>query len=351
MSEKIDVYKSIIFPTTLSVVKHAEGKKETFSMYPIQKGFGVTIGNSLRRILLSSIRGTAVSYVKIAGIESEYSNIDGIVEDVMSFLINLKNLSVKMECHSAVLNLSIKKSGKVLAKDIKCSSGIQVTNPELFLCTSTGSKDVDIEIGIEEGVGVKPYDPSRYQANTVFVDQFFSPVKNVALSVTNAIAEGSVDHDRVDITIETNGVITPKEALGHAAYINRQFMSLCVDFQEKNISDRIDTSSTKATVVDRTALFNKKVSDLELSVRSNNCLANENIQYIGQLVQRSEAEIIRTPNFGRKSLDEIKNVLLEIGLGFDMNVGNWTIPENDDTDSDDIMKEFEGKKLRGAKVK
>ena len=351
MSDKIDVYKSIIFPTNLSSLSHVEGKKETFSMYPIQKGFGLTISNSLRRILLSSIRGTAVSYVKIAGVESEYSNVEGMVEDVMTFLINLKNLAIKMDNTSATLHLHIKKNGKVFAKDIKCPSGVHVTNPELFLCTSSGIKDVEIEIGIEEGIGVKPYDPSRYQANTVFVDQFFSPVKNVALSVTNAIADGFVDHDRIDITIETNGVISPKEALGHAAYINRQFMSLCVDFQEKNIADRIDVATKTANIVDRTALFNKKVSDLELSVRSNNCLANENIQYIGQLVQRSEAEIIRTPNFGRKSLDEIKNVLLEIGLGFDMNVGNWTIPESDDGDSDNVMKEFEGKKLRGAKVK
>jgi DNA-directed RNA polymerase subunit alpha len=351
MADKIDVYKNIIFPTTLSVVTHENGRKETFSMYPIQKGFGVTIGNSLRRILLSSIRGTAVSYIKVSGVESEYSTIDGIIEDVMSFLINLKNLAVKMDNGSAVLYLSIKKAGKVTAKDIKCPSGVEVTNPELFLCTSSGSKEVEIEIGVEEGTGVQACDPSHYQANTVYVDQFFSPVKNVALSVTSAIAGNSVDHDRIDITIETNGVISPKEALGHAAYINRQFMSLCVDFQEKNIADRIDSSLKTSNVADRMALFNKKVSDLELSVRSNNCLANENIQYIGQLVQRSEAEIIRTPNFGRKSLDEIKNVLLEIGLSFDMNVGSWTLPEEDDSDSDSVMKEFEGKKLRGAKVK
>lgn len=351
MADKIDVYKGIIFPTTLSVTTHIPSRKETFTMHPVQKGFGVTIGNSLRRILLSTIRGTAVSYIKVVGLESEYSTIDGIIEDVMTILINLKSLAVKMDQPHAVLTLNIKKSGKVTAKDIKCPSSVQITNPDLFICTASGTKEVEIEIGVEEGIGIQSADPTKYQANTVFVDKFFSPVQNVALSVTNAIAGNSVDHDRLDITIETNGVISPKDALGHAAYVSRQFMSLCVDFQEKNIADRGDSGLKTSHVVDRTALFNKKVSDLELSVRSNNCLANENIQYIGQLVQKSESEIIRTPNFGRKSLDEIKNVLAEIGLGFDMNVGNWTIPEGDDSPSGNVMKEFEGKKLRGAKVK
>lgn len=351
MADKIDVYRGIIFPTTFSVVTHVPSRRETFTMHPIQKGFGVTIGNSLRRILLSTIRGTAVSYIKVPGLESEYSTINGIIEDVMMLLINLKGLAVRMDQTHATLVLSVKKSGKITAKDIKCPSGVNIANPDLFICTAIGTKDVEIEIGIEEGIGVQGVDPTQYQSNTVFVDKFFSPVQNVSLAVTNAIAGNSVDHDRLDITIETNGVISPKEALGHAAYISRQFMSLCVDFQEKNIADIGDSGFKTSHVIDRTALFNKKVSDLELSVRSNNCLANENIQYIGQLVQKSESEIIRTPNFGRKSLDEIKNVLAEIDLGFDMNVGNWSIPEDDDSLSDDVMKEFEGKKLRGAKVK
>ena len=194
-------------------------------------------------------------------------------------------------------------------------------------------------------------DPKKYASDTIYVDQFFSPIEKVAISITNAVSGSSVENDRLDITIETNGSITPKVALGHAAYIFRQFLSICVDFEEKNITQVASPLKPVTAVVDYTELFNKRVSDLELSVRSSNCLANEYIFYIGQLVQRSESDIIKTPNFGRKSLDEIKNVLIEIGLSFDMNIGSWRAPDETDDSGDNLMKEFEGKKLRGAKVK
>ena len=351
MTDKLDIYQNIIFPTTLSSEVHVDGVEETFSMHPIQKGYGVTIGNSLRRILLSSIRGVAVSFIRTRGLESEYSTIDGIVEDVLAILINLKKLSVRMNQSSAVLTLNIKKSGVVTAKNIQCPADIEITNPDLHICTSLGSREVTIEIGVEEGIGMKEVDPSQSVADTVFVDRFFSPIDRVSFAISNAIAGDSVDNDRLDITIRTNGSITPKDALGHAAYISRQFMSLCVDFEEKNIVQKEEGSMSSVSDIDLTQIFNKRVSDLELSVRSNNCLSNEDIYYIGQLVQRSEMDIIRTPNFGRKSLDEIKSVLSDIGLSFDMDVGSWKVPSEDDISSDHVMKEFEGKKLRGAKVK
>ncbi|MDA0617187.1 MAG: DNA-directed RNA polymerase subunit alpha [Proteobacteria bacterium] len=349
MSDNLDIYKRIIFPTTLASDIAIPGIKETFSMYPIQKGYGITIGNSLRRILLSSVEGTAVSSIKTDGLESEYSTIDGILEDCLSFLVNVKKLAVEMSQDSATLILEINKAGAITAGDIKCPSGVSVVNKDLPLCTATGKRSFAIEITVEKGLGVEMADPTKYALNTVFVDKFFSPIENVSFAITNAVAGNSVDNDRLDITIETNGTLSPKTALGHAAYICRQFMSICVDFEERSIVHQ-DVSSHIPHVIDYTELFNKKVADLELSVRSSNCLTNENIHYIGQLVQRSESDIIRTPNFGRKSLDEIKNVLTEMGLSFDMDVGTWKMPDDED-DSDGIMKEFKGKKLRGAKVK
>ena len=351
MSEKLDIYKNIIFPSNLSSTSHIKGVKETFSIYPIQKGYGTTIGNSIRRVLLSSIEGNALSFVKSAGLQSEYSAIDGIKEDCFSLIVNLKKLAVKMDCNSATLTLHISQSGTITASSIQCPSDVSISNPELELCTSTGTRSFTIEIGFEKGIGVQMADPKKYALDTVYVDQFFCPIEKVGISITNAVSGNSVENDRLDITIETNGSITPKDALGHAAYIFRQFLSICVDFEEKNIATSSTITKSAPIVIDYTELFNKKVSDLELSVRSSNCLANEQINYIGQLVQRSEMDIIKTPNFGRKSLDEIKNVLTEIGLSFDMNVGSWQIPQNNDDTSGDIMREFEGRKLRGAKVK
>lgn len=349
MSDNLDIYKRIIFPTTLSSNVIIPGIKETFSMHPIQKGYGITIGNSLRRILLSTIEGVAVSSIKTEGLESEYSTIDGILEDCLAFLVNVKKLAVEISQDTATLLLEVNKAGIITAGDIKCPSGASVINRDLHLCTSTGKRSFSIEINVEKGLGVEMADPTKYTLNTVFVDKFFSPIENVSFAITNAVAGNSVDNDRLDITIETNGTIAPKTALGHAAYICRQFMSICVDFEERNLVNQ-DSTSYIPHVVDYTELFNKKVADLELSVRSSNCLTNENIHYIGQLVQRSESDIIRTPNFGRKSLDEIKNVLTEMGLSFDMDIGSWKIPDEDD-ESDGLMKEFKGKKLRGAKVK
>lgn len=351
MSENFDIYKRIVFPSILSSVSHVDGIKETFSIYPIQKGYGVTMGNSLRRVLLSSIQGNSVSYIKCAGLQSEYSTIDGILEDCLTLLINLKKLAVQTDLEKTVLTLNINKSGKIYASDITCPTNVKIVNGQLEVCNATGTKPITIEIGIEKGIGVEMADTTKFTADTVFVDKFYSPIEKVAFAITNAVSGDSVENDRLDITIETNGSIAPKKALGHAAYLVRQFMSVCVNFEEKSLA--VDSFSSKHTPqsIDNTELFNKKVVDLELSVRSSNCLANENIHYIGQLVQKSEAEIIKTPNFGRKSLDEIKLVLLDMGLNFDMDIGSWTMPDESNGDTNDFMKEFKGKKLRGAKVK
>lgn len=344
-----DIYKNIIFPSNLSSQTHIEGFKDTFSMYPMQKGYGTTFANTLRRILLSSIQGNCVSYIKTDGLASEYSTIDGILEDCLVISMNLKKLSIKTDKDNAKLVLSIAKSGKIKASDIKCPSGVTIINQELDICTSNGKRNFNIEIGIEKGIGTIMCNPEISEPNTIFFDKFFSPVKNVSFSITNAISGDSVENDKLDITIETDGTISPKVALGHAAYIARQFLSICIDFEEKNIVNFDSNTQSSSKHFDYTELFNKKVSDLELSVRSSNCLTNENIVYIGQLVQRSESEIIRTPNFGRKSLEEIKEILATYGLSFDMDVADWVIPVEDDLESSD--QEFKGKKLRGEKVK
>ena len=349
MSDNLSVYSNIIFPSNFTSNVQIDAQKETFSIYPIQKGYGTTIGNSLRRILLSSIQGNSASYIKCPGIQSEYSTIDGIVEDCLTMAINLKDLSVEMECDSAVIYLKINKPGVITSSDFICPSGVEIINKDLQICTSTSSKSIEIEVGIEKGIGIKPANPENFVSDTFFVDRFFSPIKNVSFAITNAVAGDSVDNDRLDLTIHTNGTISPRKALGHSAYLMRQFMSICVDFEETSLSNSVSNIS-HAKTQDYSELFDKKVVDLELSVRSSNCLANENIHYIGQLVQKSEIEIIKTPNFGRKSLDEIKFVLTEMDLSFDMNVGDWKIP-NSSSDSDELMKEFKGKKLRGAKVK
>lgn len=345
----LETYKSLIFPGNLESHVFSEKTHAKFSMYPIQKGYGTTIGVSLRRVLLSSIRGVAVSYIKITGITNEYSAVPGIKEDVLSIVANLRNVAFIMNAsESAQLKIDVKPDSKITAANIDLPSNVTIANPSAYLFTTSNiSSSLSIEIGLQAGIGNVIQDQSREKRSDVLhLDMFFSPVKNVAFSVTNARSGETVDHDRLDIDIETNGTITPKDALGVAATLFRQFLSVCVDFEEKRVVGI--TSSSGLSSLGINDLLNRRVMELELSVRSANCLASEGIKYIGQLVQRTENDIIRTPNFGRKSLEEIKVVLIAMGLSLGMKMPDWTPPGSED---DDLDSQFEGKKLRGAKVK
>jgi DNA-directed RNA polymerase subunit alpha len=301
--------------------------KSVIVMEPFARGFGNTLGNALRRVLLSSINGFAVTSVKIEGVLHEYSAIEGVKEDVLDIIMNLKSLAItKNDSAHCVLKLSANKPGPVYAGVIETPAGVEIINKDLLICTLNKGAKIDLQMSVECGKGYVVAESKKSAAvGTIMVDAIFSPVKKVAYKVENARVGQITDFDKLILEIDTNGTITPQDALGVAAKILQDQLQVFINF---------DVS--KADVVPQKEIssepeFNKNllktIDELELSVRSYNCLKNENIIYVGDLVSRSEAEMLKTANFGRKSLNELKENLKDMGLGFGMKLTNWP-PKN-----------------------
>ncbi len=294
------------------------------TMEPFERGYGHTLGNALRRVLLSSMTGYAPTEVSIAGVVHEYSTIEGVQEDVVDILLNLKGVVLKLHNRDEI-TLSLKKSGSgaVTAKDIEASHEVEIINPDHVIAHLAGNGKLDMEIKVERGRGYVPGnvrivgDDETKAIGKIVLDASYSPVKRVSYAVESARVEQRTDLDRLVMDVETNGVIEPEEAVRQAARILVDQLSVFASLEGTSVSSDIPKSSS----VD--PLLLRPVDDLELTVRSANCLKAENIYYIGDLIQRSENELLKTPNLGRKSLNEIKEVLASRGLTLGMKLENW----------------------------
>jgi len=290
---------------------------------PLERGFGHTLGNALRRILLSSMTGCAIVEAEIDGVEHEYSAIEGVQEDVMEILLNLKGVAVVMEGRDeTTVTLNAKGPGPVTAADIEVDSHVEIVNPEHVIANLSDKTSLNMQLRIVRGRGYQPSDAriNDEENSTIGRLQFdasFSPIFKVSYSVENARVENRTDLDKLVLELETNGTIDPEEAIRRAATILQQQMAVFVDLQGETAAE----PEEKEEEIDPILL--RPVDDLELTVRSANCLKAESIYYIGDLIQRTEVELLKTPNLGKKSLTEIKDVLAFRGLSLGMRLENW----------------------------
>ena len=320
-------WKSMIKPPKLDIQLSEDKTKAKIIAEPLEKGYGLTLGNSLRRILLSSIRGSAVTAVQIDGVLHEFTSIKGVREDVTDIVLNIKSLALK--AHTEVpkkLVLDVKGPGEIKANKITESSDIEILNPDLIICHLDENTKFHMELTVNSGKGYvsaelnKPEDPPL---GLIAIDALFSPVKKVSYSISTAREGKALDYDKLTMEIETNGSISAEDAVAYAARIFQDQLSMFINFNDPK--EVIIQEKSTEPEFNRNLL--RKVDELELSVRSMNCLKNDNIIYIGDLVQKTEGEMLRTPNFGRKSLNEIKEVLSGMSLYLGMEIPNWP-PDN-----------------------
>ncbi|HEY7749815.1 MAG TPA: DNA-directed RNA polymerase subunit alpha [Aestuariivirgaceae bacterium] len=330
-------WQELIRPTKLDIQQGRERRRAaTIVAEPLERGFGMTLGNALRRVLLSSLQGAAVSSVQIDGVLHEFSSIAGVREDVTDIILNIKDIAFKMNGEGPK-RLVLKKEGPgtVIAGDIQLTGDIEVLNPNHVICTLDQDAEIRIEFTVRTGKGYVSAERNRPEdapIGLIPVDSLFSPVKRVSYRVENTREGQILDYDKLIMTLETDGSVSPDDAVAYAARILQDQLSIFINFDEPS---KVIIEDAKPELEFNAALL-KKVDELELSVRSANCLKNDNIVYIGDLIQKTEAEMLRTPNFGRKSLNEIKEVLAQMGLHLGMEVPNWP-PEN----IDELAKKFE----------
>ena len=291
---------------------------------PLERGFGHTLGNALRRILLSSMPGCAVEEVEIDGVVHEYSTIEGVREDVIEILLNLKGLAVMLNNRDeAILNLSKKGAGAATAGDIELDHDVEIINPDHVIANLNGNGELNMRILVRKGRGYSPADSrasgeeETQAVGKLLLDASYSPVARISYSVENARVEQRTDLDKLIINLETNGTIDPEEAIRRAATILQHQLSVFVDLQSEIVAE----PEEREDEIDPILL--RPVDDLELTVRSANCLKAEDIYYIGDLIQRTEVELLKTPNLGKKSLTEIKDVLATRGLSLGLRLDNW----------------------------
>ena len=330
-------WKELIKPTKLDVQPGTDATRTAVIVAePLERGFGLTLGNALRRVLLSSLQGAAVTSVQIDGVLHEFSAIPGVREDVTDIVLNLKTLDIKMSAEGPIrVTLKVTGPKEVKAKDIETGPDVEIMNSDLVLCHLDKGAKLNMELTVENGKGYVAASLNRPEESPIGlipVDAVFSPVRKVTYKVDNSRVGQVTDHDKLSLEVTTSGVVTPDDAVALAARILQDQLSLFINFD--------DPRAQQTEERDEDLPFNKnllrKVDELELSVRSANCLKNDNIIYIGDLVQKSETEMLRTPNFGRKSLNEIKEVLSQMGLHLGMEIPNWP-PEN----IEDLAKKLE----------
>jgi DNA-directed RNA polymerase subunit alpha len=321
-------WQELIKPQKLRVdAGHEQNRTATIVAEPLERGFGLTLGNALRRVLLSSLQGAAVTSIQIEGVLHEFSSIPGVREDVTDIVLNVKQIALRMHAEGPKrLSLKAEGPGEITAGQIQQVADIEILNPDLVLCTLDEGVNFRMELTVNSGKGYVPADRNRPEDAPIGlmpVDSLFSPVKKVSYKVENTREGQILDFDKLTMTVETNGAVTPDNAVAYAARILQDQLQVFINFEEPK--ERV-ADETKPELAFNPVLL-KKVDELELSVRSANCLKNDNIVYIGDLIQKTEAEMLRTPNFGRKSLNEIKAVLAEMGLHLGMEVQGWP-PEN-----------------------
>ena len=321
-------WQELIKPGKLQIeAGHDAQRIATAVAEPLERGFGMTLGNSLRRVLLSSLQGAAVSAIQIEGVLHEFSSIPGVREDVTDLILNIKALGLRMHGEGPKrMYLKATGPGEVKAGMIEAGHDIEVMDPDLVLCTMDEGAKLNIEFTVETGKGYVPASMNRPEDSPIGlipIDAIFSPVKKVAYKVENTRVGQVTDYDKLSMVVETNGAVSPEDAVALAARILQDQLQLFINFEEP--TQVVEEERKDELPFNKNLL--RKVDELELSVRSANCLKNDNIIYIGDLVLKTEAEMLRTPNFGRKSLNEIKEVLSQMGLHLGMEIPNWP-PEN-----------------------
>lgn len=330
-------WQLLIKPNKLNIEPRNEDVNSvTVVAEPLERGFGLTLGNALRRILLSSLHGAAVTSVQIEGVLHEFSSIPGVREDVTDIVLNLKALALRLHGEGPKrISLEVDGPGEITAAKIETGHDIEVMNPDLVICTLDEGARISMEMTVESGVGYVPATQNRPEdapIGLIPIDSVFSPIRKVSYKVENTRVGQVTDYDKLSMEIETNGVVTPDDAVAYAARILQDQLQLFINFEEPETRALEEAASDLP--FNRNLL--RKVDELELSVRSANCLKNDNIVYIGDLVQKTEAEMLRTPNFGRKSLNEIKEVLTQMGLHLGMEIDTWP-PEN----IEDLVRKLE----------
>ncbi len=338
MSVNIKNWQELKKPNALEVKPGTDKRRATFVAEPLERGFGLTLGNALRRVLLSSLQGAAITSIKIENVLHEFSSLAGVREDVTDIVLNVKQIALRMQGEGPKrLQLSATGPGEVTAGDIAVTGDIEVLNKDLVICHLDEGATLNMELTADTGKGYVPAVGNRpvdAPIGLVPIDSLYSPVRQVSYKVDNARIGQELDYDKLSLTIETDGTVTPDDAVAYAARILQDQLALFVHFEDAmpaggspmigmaaaHQADEGDTNQLNRYLL-------KKVDELELSVRSANCLKNDNIIYIGDLVQKTEAEMLRTPNFGRKSLNEIKEVLSSMGLRLGMDIPGWP-PEN-----------------------
>ncbi|GBR01292.1 DNA-directed RNA polymerase subunit alpha [Acetobacter oeni] len=321
-------WQSLIKPEKLEVEPGSvPSHVATVVAEPLERGFGLTLGNALRRILLSSLQGAAITAIQIDGVLHEFSSVPGVREDVTDIVLNIKQLALSMHGEGPKrMMLTATGPGEVRAGQIQAGHGIEIMNPDLVICTLDDGVKLGMEFTVNIGKGYVPAAANRPEdapIGLIPIDAIYSPVKRVSYKVEPTRVGQVTDYDRLLLTVETNGSVTPEDAVALAARILQDQLQLFINFDEPR--PVVPAEPEDDLPFNRNLL--RKVDELELSVRSANCLKNDNIIYIGDLVQKTEQEMLRTPNFGRKSLNEIKEVLTTMGLSLGMNVPAWP-PEN-----------------------
>jgi DNA-directed RNA polymerase subunit alpha len=320
-------WQELIKPAKLDVTHAKMPNTGKVVAEPLERGFGLTLGNALRRILLSSLQGAAVTGVQIDGVLHEFSSIEGVREDVTDIILNIKALAVRMHAEGPKkMRLSAVGPCEVTAAQIEAGADIEIMNPDLVICTLDKGAKLSMEMTVDTGKGYRPASQNRPEeapVGLIPIDSVFSPIRKVSYEVEDTRVGQITDYDKLTLSIQTNGVISPEDAVAYAARIMQDQLSVFVNFEEPTQA----SAGEEAEDLPFNKNLLKKVEELELSVRSANCLKNDNILYIGDLVQKSESDMLRTPNFGRKSLNEIKEVLTMMGLHLGMQVEGWP-PEN-----------------------
>ena len=301
-----------------------------FTVEPLSRGYGITLGNAMRRVLLTSIPGAAITHVKIEGIDHEFSSIKGVKEDVADIIMNLKNVTFNSKSnHSQKLSLNVKGPKEVLSSDFEENPEVEIVDKDAVIMNVDSNREVNLEIFLDINKGYisaeKNKDNENKSVGQIMLDATYSPVKRVSFNVENSRIGQDTEFDKLILDIETNGTVSPDDAAALAARILQDQLKPFINFEEPTEDERKKLQSSNEPQFNKNLL--KKVDELELSVRSANCLKNDNIIYIGDLVQKSEGEMLRTPNFGRKSLNEIKEVLTGMSLYLGMEIPNWP-PDN-----------------------
>ena len=330
-------WMDLIKPNKMDVnIQENNGRFGILIAEPLERGLGLTLGNSLRRILMSSLQGAAITSIKVKGIVHEFSTIPGVKEDLTDIVLNLKSVGIKVHSPGArKMYIKAKGPGEIRAGDFETDSETEIIDQDQIIMTLDSNADIELEANVETGKGYVSAEVAEDEnklIGEIKIDAMFSPVKKTSYRIENSRVGQVTDYDKLILEVETNGAISPDDAVALAARILQDQLQPFINFDEPEIQ--------KETSVKEQLPFNhyllKKVEELELSVRSANCLKNDNIVYIGDLVQKSESEMLRTPNFGRKSLNEIKEVLQQMDLGLGISVADWP-PEN----IDELAKQFE----------